>query len=58
MFQQRSVTGSGEQENGYPMDSVADYYTPEKGQLAAPPELQNYQLHQSFEQSHVESQLK
>ena len=28
----------------YPMDSVADYYTSQKGQLAALPELQNYQL--------------
>ena len=36
------------------MESVADYYTPQKGQLAALPELQNYQTFQSFEQSHVE----
>ena len=31
---------------------------PKKGQLAALPELQNYQLHQSFEQSHAESHLE
>ena len=31
----------------YPMDSVANYYTPSKGQLTALPELQNYQPHQS-----------
>ena len=42
----------------YPMDSVADYYTPLKGQLAAPPELQNYQPHQSFKQSHAQSYLE
>ena len=42
----------------YPMDSVPDYYTPLKGQLAALPELQNYQPHQSFEQSHAESHLE
>ena len=32
----------------YPMDSVADYYTPLKGHFAALPDLQNYQPHQSF----------
>ena len=42
----------------YPMDSVPDYYTPSKGQLAALPELQNCQLHQSFEQSHAGSCVK
>ena len=42
----------------YPMDSVADYYTPKKGQLAALPELQNYQSHQSFKQNHAESYLE
>ena len=42
----------------YPMDSVADYYTAYKGQLAALPELQNYQPHQSFKQSHAESYLE
>ena len=42
----------------YPIDSVADYYTSQKGQLAALPELQNYQPHQAFEQSHAESHLK
>ena len=42
----------------YPMDSIADYYTPKKEQLAALPELQNYQPHQSFEQSHAESHLE
>ena len=42
----------------YPLDSVADYYTPLKGQLAALPEPQNYQPHQSFEQSHAESDLE
>ena len=31
---------------------------PKKGQLAALPELQNYQPHQSFEQSHAESHLE
>ena len=31
---------------------------PKKGQLAALPELQNYQPHQSFEQSHAESYLE
>ena len=31
---------------------------PEKGQLAALPELQNYQPHQSFEQSHAESHIE
>ena len=29
-----------------------------KGQLATLPELQNYQPHQSFEQSHAESHLE
>ena len=42
----------------YPMDSVADYKIPVKGQLAALPELQNYQPLQSFEQSHAESHLE
>ena len=42
----------------YPMDSVADYYTSLKGQLAALPELKNYQPHQSFKQSHAESYLE
>ena len=42
----------------YPMVSVADYYIPSKGQLAALPELQMYQPHQSFEQSHGESHLE
>ena len=42
----------------YPMDSVADYYTLQKGQLAALPELQNYQPHQSFKQSDAESYLE
>ena len=42
----------------YPKDSVADYYTLYKGQLAALLELQNYQPHQSFEQSHAESHLE
>ena len=43
----------------YPMDSVADYYTPkEKGQPTALSELQNYQPHQSFEQSHAENHLE
>ena len=42
----------------YPSDSVADYYTPLKGQLAALPELQNYQSHQSFKQSQAESYLE
>ena len=42
----------------YPMDSVAHYYPFKKGQLAALPELQNYQPHQSFEKSHVESQIE
>ena len=40
------------------MNSVTDYYTPYKEQLAALPELQNYQPHQSFEQSHAESHLE
>ena len=31
---------------------------PKKGQLAALPELQNYQPHQSFEQSYAESHLE
>ena len=31
---------------------------PKKGQLAALPELQNYQPHQSFKQSHAESYLE
>ena len=31
---------------------------PKKGQPAALPELQNYQPHQSFNQSHVESHLE
>ena len=39
----------------YPMDSVADYHTPQKGQLTILPKLQNFQTHQSFEQSHAES---
>ena len=42
----------------YPMDSVADYHTPLKGQLAALPELQSDQPHQSFEQSQAESHLE
>ena len=42
----------------YPMDSVADYYTPLKGQLAALPELQSYQPHHSFKQSHADSYLE
>ena len=41
----------------YHMDSVSDYFTPQKGQPAALPELQTYQPHQSFEQSHAESHL-
>ena len=32
----------------YPMDSVANYYTPYKEKLAALPELQNYQPNQFF----------
>ena len=40
------------------MDTVADYYTPYKGKLAALPELLNYQPHQSFEQSYVKSHLE
>ena len=28
MFEQRSLISSGELENGLPMDSVPDYYTP------------------------------
>ena len=58
MFSHRSATGSGEQRNAYPMDSVANYYTPYKGQLAALPELQNYQPNEFFEQSHDESHLE
>ena len=42
----------------YPVYSVADYCTPYKEQLAALPELQNYQSHQSFGQRHVESNLE
>ena len=42
----------------YPMDSVTNYYTPYEGQLAALPELQNYQPNQFFEQSHDESHLE
>ena len=41
-----------------PMDSVANYYPTYKGQLAALPELQNYQPNQFFEQSHDESHLE
>ena len=33
----------------YTVDSVADYYTPLKGQPTALTELQNYQPHQSPE---------
>ena len=41
----------------YPMDLAADYYTPEKRQPIVLLELQNYQPHQSFEQSNAESHL-
>ena len=41
----------------YPMDSVANYYTPYKGQLTALPELQNCQPHQSSEQSGILERL-
>ena len=34
----------------YPMDPIAGYYTPYKGQPTALSELQNYQPYQSFEQ--------
>ena len=37
---------------------IGEWPTPWKGQLAALPELQNYQPHQSFEQSHAESHLE
>ena len=39
MFRQSSVTRSGNRRMADPMDSVADYYTPLKGQSTA---LQNY----------------
>ena len=54
----RSVIRSGEKENGLPHGLVADFTLPKKGQFAALPELQNYQPHQLFEQSHVESHLE
>ena len=43
------------------MDSVADYYTLRRKQLAAPtciPELQNHQPNQSTEQNHAVSHLE
>ena len=58
MFQQRSVTGSGEQENDLPHGLRRWLLHFLKGQLAALPELQNYQPHQSFKQSHAESYLE
>ena len=45
-------------EVAYPMDSVTNYYSPPKGQPTSLPELQNYQPHQSFEQSQAESDLE
>ena len=43
----------------WPMYSVADYYTPSKGnEPTALPELKKCQPRQSFEQSHTESHLE